>query len=97
MANVSVTYGDLDGAVSDLKNGHDTLVSELNALKNKIDALVASGFVTDRASGAFQQSYEEFTKGATQTVDGLDGMENFLNKTKQSLSDLDSQLASSLQ
>lgn len=97
MANVSVSYGDLDTAVSDLKSGHDTLVSELNTLKSKIDALVSSGFVTDRASGAFQQSYEEFTKGATQTVDGLSGMEDFLNKTKQSMTDLDSQLASSLQ
>lgn len=97
MANVSVSYGDLDTAVSDLKSGHDTLVSELNTLKSKIDALVSSGFVTDRASGAFQQSYEEFTKGATQTVDGLSGMEDFLNKTKQSMTYLDSQLASSLQ
>ncbi|MCX8672747.1 WXG100 family type VII secretion target [Bifidobacterium sp. B4001] len=97
MANVSVSYGDLDTAVSDLRNGHDTLVSELNTLKSKIDALVSGGFVTDRASGAFQQSYEEFTKGATQTVDGLNGMEDFLNKTKQSMTDLDTQLASSLQ
>ncbi|OZG50601.1 type VII secretion protein [Bombiscardovia coagulans] len=96
MANVSVTYGELDGAVNDLKNGHETLVSELNTLKSKIDALVSSGFVTDRASGAFQRSYEEFTKGATQTVDGLQGMEDFLNKTKQAMTELDSQLASAL-
>lgn len=96
MANMNVTYGDMENAASQLSTGENQLMDELRQLKSQVDALVSSGFVTDRASKQFQISYEEFTKGATITVQGLDGMINFLRKAQQSMADLDSQLASSL-
>ncbi len=96
MANVNVTYADLEGMVSRLKQGQTDLVDILNRLKSQVDDLVSSGFVTDQASGAFQSSYSEFTNGATQTVNGLEGMYTFLTKTQQAMSDLDTQLAGSL-
>lgn len=96
MANVNVTYADLQDAKARLESGRTNLVDTLGQLKALVDNLVTSGFVTDQASGAFQQSYEQFTKGATDTVNGLTGMQQFLQKTQEALSDLDSQLANAL-
>lgn len=70
MANMNVTYDSLQQTATDLKNGEQNLLDILNQLKSKVDALVESGFVTDRASGAFQASYQEFNQGATSTIQG---------------------------
>lgn len=96
MANLNVTYADIENMVSRLKSGQTDLVRILEQLKGQVDELVSTGFVTDQASGAFQASYEEFTNGATQTVNGLEGMYTFLTKTKEAMVDLDSQLAGAL-
>ncbi|MBT1174510.1 WXG100 family type VII secretion target [Bifidobacterium sp. LC6] len=96
MANVNVTYDDLQRVKGDLEKGRQNLVSTLDQLKKTVDDLVTSGFVTDKASGAFQSSYEQFTKGATETVNGLNGMQQFLQKTQDALTQLDSSLASAL-
>ena len=96
MANVNVAYGDLETVSSQLGSGQEELTNILDKLKGQVDQLVSSGFVTDKASGAFQSSYEQFTTGATETIEGLDGMSQFLTKTQEALSDLDTQLASAL-
>ena len=96
MANLNVTYADIETMVSNLRNGQGELNDILSKLKGQVDQLVASGFVTDRASGAFEASYTEFNTGATQAVNGLEGMYTFLTKAQQAMRDLDSQLASSL-
>lgn len=96
MANLNVTYADIEGMVSNLRNGQSQLNEILNKLKGQVDQLVASGFVTDKASGAFQSSYSEFTNGATKAVNGLEGMHAFLSKTQQAMRELDTQLAGAL-
>ena len=96
MANVNVAYEDLETVSSQLGSGQEELTNILDKLKGQVDQLVSSGFVTDKASGAFQSSYEQFTTGATETIEGLDGMSQFLTKTQEALSDLDTQLASAL-
>ena len=96
MANVNVAYGDLETVSSQLGSGQEELTNILDKLKGQVDQLVSSGFVTDKASGAFQSSYERFTTGATETIEGLDGMSQFLARTQEALSDLDTQLASAL-
>lgn len=96
MANLNVTYADIEDMVSRLQSGQTELVNILDRLKSQVDELVSTGFVTDQASGAFQTSYGEFTNGATQTVNGLEGMYTFLTKTKEAMADLDMQLAGAL-
>ena len=96
MANVNVAYEDLETVSSRLGSGQGELANILDRLKGQVDQLVSSGFVTDKASGAFQSSYEQFTTGATETIEGLDGMSQFPARTQEALSDLDAQLASAL-
>ena len=61
-----------------------------------IDGLVASGFVTDLASGKFHQSYEQWNTGARNVMAGLEGMSSFLRTAVAQHQQLDQQLSSSV-
>lgn len=96
MANMNVTYDDMRSAASNLESGKAEIADRLMRLKSLVDSLVSSGYVTDRSSVAFKDSYDEFNTGITQVLEGLTGMSSYLNKAAQTLSDADTQLASSL-
>nr|WP_315282424.1 WXG100 family type VII secretion target [uncultured Actinomyces sp.] len=93
MANLNVTYDQMQSAATRLRNGQKDLESKLNELRSLVQQLVQNGFTTSRASGAFDSSYQEFTQGATRTVQGIDGMADYLNKAAQALQQTDEELA----
>lgn len=93
MANLNVTYEEMRTAANNLVSGKEQLVQQLSALQAQVNNLVSSGFVTDQASGAFQTSYDQFTKGTTEAVNGLDGMSMFLTSAADALQNVDSELA----
>ncbi|GAA4111602.1 hypothetical protein GCM10022215_07450 [Nocardioides fonticola] len=96
MANVNVTYQEMEAQADKLVSAQQEIDSYLRNLKSQVDGLVSGGFVTDAASGAFQGSYEEFTTGAQKTIEGLHGMAQYLKKAAQTFRDVDSQLSSAL-
>lgn len=96
MANVNVTYNDMDTAARTLTASHSEIESMLNSMKSMVDQLVHDGFVTDAASKQFEQSYAEFTKGASQVIEGLNGMSQYLTTASQTFSQIDQQLAKAL-
>ncbi len=93
MANVNVTYAEMTDAANRLSAGKDDLTSKLHELQSLVHQLTGSGFITDEASGAFRDSYDQFTKGTGDAVNGLDGMQQFLRKAADALQNVDSQLA----
>jgi WXG100 family type VII secretion target len=93
MANMNVTYSEMTDAANRLISGKDDITAKLHELQNLVNSLVQGGFVTDSASGAFHTSYEQFTKGTTEAVNGLDGMSQFLTKAADALQNVDSELA----
>ena len=93
MANMNVTYGEMTDAANRLISGKDDITAKLHELQALVNNLVNGGFVTDTASGAFHTSYEQFTKGTTDAVNGLDGMSQFLTKAADTLQNVDQQLA----
>jgi WXG100 family type VII secretion target len=93
MPNVNVTYEEMQTTASQLQQGQATLEQELNHLKALVDGLIQSGFTTDTASGAFQETYEKFTQGSIQTVSGLEGLSKFLNSAAEAMQQTDSSLA----
>lgn len=96
MANLNVTYQDLESVRTRLESGQSDIEGKLTELKNAVDELVSAGFQTDQASGAFQTSYEEFNHGATETIGGLEGMRMFLQKAAEAFEQLDSELSSAI-
>jgi len=96
MANMNVTYGDMQNEASGLRQGQQQITEQLNQLRNRINNLVTSGFVTDSASGAFQQMYENFNNGATQTISALDQIASTLDSMARTLQETDQTLARSI-
>jgi WXG100 family type VII secretion target len=86
----------MDSAAKQLVNGQAEITARLTALKAMVDGLVQGGFVTDRASKQFEVSYTEFNHGVTQTIQGLQGMSQYLKAAVQAFGDTDSSLASAL-
>jgi len=96
VANVSVTYADMQSAAGQLQSGQQQITGDLARLKKLIDNLVHSDYVTDSSSKQFQASYEEFTAGATKMIEGLDGMSQYLKSAAKAFQETDAQLAAAL-
>ena len=96
MANVNVTYQQMEDAAGRLVNGRTEIDGMLGQLKSLVDQLVAEGYVTDSSSKSFQSSYDEFTTGAKNTIAGLEGMSQYLTQAAATFRDADTQLASAL-
>lgn len=96
MANMNVTYDQMNSAANRLRAGQADLEAKLTELRSLVNELVSNGFTTSSASGAFNTSYEQFTTGAQRTVQGIEGMASFLNKAAETLKATDEQLASSI-
>jgi len=95
-ANLNVTYADMEGAARYLQQGQADLNSQLQSLQNYIQNLVSSGFVTTQASVAFNDTYRQFTQGATQTISALEGLSSFLIQAANTMQETDSALANAI-
>ncbi len=93
MANVNITYAEMEGAATQLRSNEKDMRDALVRLKSMIDNLVHSGYVTDRSSKKFDASYTDFTNGAGKVIEGLTGMAQYLEKAAQSYQRLDEELA----
>lgn len=94
MANVNVTYQELEDAARYLLAGENDLKSKFTDLKSRIDQLTSSGFVTDQASGTYNETYTQFTNNMNQAVSALDQLSQFLLHAAQTLQSTDQQLSS---
>ena len=93
MPNLNVSYQDMLNEAQMLRQGQQDITQQLTMLRNRINNLVTSGFVTDAASGVFNASYEQFNQGATQTISALDSLAANLQTIADTLQSTDQQLA----
>lgn len=91
--NIRVSYTELQHAALTLEKGRHDIDATLTALRSTIQNLVSHGFVTERSSHAFLNSYEDFNAGATRMGQGLEALAGFLKQAEQVLMDVDHQLA----
>ncbi|MGH3709216.1 MAG: WXG100 family type VII secretion target [Pseudonocardiaceae bacterium] len=96
MTNVKVTYEEMRAAGKQLQAGKNDIETRLGQLKSQVQQLVEGGYVTDTSSKQFQTSYEEFDKGARQTIEGLDGMNSYLHSAADAFQQTDQQLSQQL-
>ncbi len=96
MANINVTYEDIRNAATKLTSGKDEIISRLGDMDALVNNLVASGFTTDHASVAFDNAFDEFVRGSRQTIEGLEGLANFLRSAADQMHDTDQGLANSI-
>lgn len=96
MANLNVTYDEMRHASRNLRSGQSDIEGRLMELRSLVDSLVNGGYVTDVSSKAFDGSYTEFNDGMRKTVEGLDGMAQYLEQAANALQETDQQLARAL-
>ena len=96
MANVYVTFSQMQDAARRLDDGRAEIDDLLGRLSALVDQLVSDGYVTDSSSVQFRTAYEEFTSGARATIGGLTGMAEYLTRAAQAFADADAALAGSL-
>lgn len=96
MANINVTYADMQDAAKRLTAGQSDIESKLTELKNLVNNLVTGGYVTDTSSKAFDASYTEFNEGATKTISGIEGISQYLTAAADALQSTDEELAKAL-
>lgn len=96
MANLNVTYDDMNQAAIRLDAGKADLERILHDLKSVVDGLTASGFQTELASGAYLETYEKFTSGTIQAIGGLEGLSTYLRKAAEAMASTDAELAKAI-
>jgi WXG100 family type VII secretion target len=96
MANINVDYERINQAAAQLDQGREELSQKITQLNGYINSLVQDGFTTTSASGAYQETFNEYSKGAQQTILGLEGLATFLRKTAQALQSTDEGIANAI-
>jgi len=93
MANITVSYAEIEQAATRLGSGRDEISQHLKALQQQISSLVSSGFVTDQASVRFHDSYTQYTMSANSVIEKLTEIQGFLTQTAAAMRDMDAQIA----
>lgn len=96
-SNLDVGYEEMRSAGKQLQAGMHDIESRLQQLKSQVDSLVSGGgYTTTVSSKAFQSSYEQFNQGARQTIQGLEGMNQYLQQAADTFQQTDQQLGSQI-
>lgn len=93
MANINVSYAEMEQAGTQLGTGRDEITQKLQQMQQLINTLVGSGFVTDQASGKFNEAYTEYTTSANTVIAKLTEIQTFLTQTAAAMRDMDAQIA----
>lgn len=97
MSNIKVSYAEIESAASQLRVGREEITSKLHSMQGQIQNLVSSGFVTDQASGKFNDAYTRYTTSANTLIAQLTEIQSFLTSTAGAMRDLDAQIAAGIQ
>lgn len=96
MPNLNITYAEMSDSASRLRSNKAEIDSRLSDSRALVNSLVASGFVTDRASGRFDEVNTQFVTAANELMTTLESLSTWLDNAVTALQDVDSQMASSL-
>jgi len=92
VANVNVTYEEMQQAATRLESGEADLNTKLTELQAFIQNLVTSGFVTDAASVSFGEAYDQFTSSTRTGLQALSSMATYLRTAATRLAETDQSL-----
>ncbi|MDW5323206.1 WXG100 family type VII secretion target [Plantactinospora sp. KLBMP9567] len=96
MANLNITYAEMSDSATRMRNNKDEIDARLNECKSIVNNLTTSGFVTDQASGRFDEVHTEFVTSATEVMESLTLLSEWLDKAVEALRTMDTELAGSL-
>jgi WXG100 family type VII secretion target len=86
---VHVDHAAMAAQAQRLASTRAELDSTLASIKAQVQELVSSGFVTDSASGSFAAAQERWNTAATNCVQELELMAQYLTKTSDAFAGVD--------
>jgi uncharacterized protein YukE len=96
MADVRVTYQEMLDTASRLRNNKNEVVARLTDCKKIVEGLVSNGFVTQQASGKFDEVSTKFVTSSKEAMETLETLSGWLDKAVESLRRMDQEMANSL-
>lgn len=96
MANINVTYDEMDQQATRLEQSRDSITQQLQQSQSQVRNLVSSGFVTDSASGAFETSVTDFVTSANRTIETLGTLASNLRSMANAYRETDQQIANQM-
>ncbi|AWZ09285.1 MULTISPECIES: WXG100 family type VII secretion target [unclassified Streptomyces] len=90
--DLDVTYEDMRSAAKHVVKEKEKINEALMGMKKYIQNLVDTGYVTKSSSKAFNENFQEFVSGAKDTIDGLDGMGDYLTMAADKFEQIDDEL-----
>ncbi|MFJ4920143.1 WXG100 family type VII secretion target [Streptomyces sp. NPDC088725] len=95
--DLDVTYEDMRNAAKHVTREKEKIDEKLHGLRTYIQNLVEGGYVTKSSSKAFDKNFDEFIRGAKETIEGLIGMGDYLTMAADKFEQIDEELAKSAQ
>lgn len=93
MSDFGATYDEMESTATKLDDGKESIENALTECQGYVDELVQDGFKTEKASGKFQDGYQDLTTGLKDASQGVSDMAQALRDMAQAIRDLDDQLA----
>lgn len=93
MANITLSYGEMELAAVQLGAARDEITEKLQRLQQQIQSLVSSGFVTETASQRFEAHFIEYTASASATIDRLGELQSFITLAANAHREVDGEIA----
>jgi len=92
--SILATPEELRGHASTVRSKAQQAQGDFTAMRAQLESLASS--FQGQAAQAFQQHWEQWHTGATQLIQGLEGLGGFLQTSADAIEDTDRQLASGL-
>lgn len=93
MANINVSYAEMEQVAAQLGSGREEITAKLSALHGQIRSLVGSGFVTDQASKKFEAAFDDYSASANTVIEKLAEVQAFIVQTAAAHREMDAQIA----
>jgi uncharacterized protein YukE len=96
MADMRVTYQEMSDTATRLRNNKNEVVARLSDCKKIVEGLVSNGFVTQQASGKFDEVSTKFVTSSKEAMETLETLSGWLDKAVEALRRMDQEMANSL-
>jgi uncharacterized protein YukE len=93
MVSLNITEKELSDSAARMRDNKGDIDAKLAECKAIVDNLAGSGFVTDQASGKFDEVHTEFVNAATELMENLDLLAGWMDKAVGALRAMDTRLA----
>ena len=96
MATYHIQTEDIQESAGWLQQNMQTLLDGMNQAKSKIDTLIQGGYNTPAAQAKFGPYFDEYKGSVDQTLQGMDGISQYLQQVGTAFEDTDTQTGNSL-